>query len=238
MGCVVARLFGDNKPLSFPVVSAFLRLGHKYDIPDLQGCATNRLKACFPENLKDFRNKFTLPAKKYSEEGDLWFDPPLLRKNHEEVLGVIVLARAYDLPSLLPSAFYLASLLPYYLRTGDAQDQDGNLLLLHKDDLAASFIGSTILMQDEIIEVAGMMEGINAMCAAPACKGAFCRTSMNWANLVRRAGGCLKDTSWLDEYKGEICTDCRIELGEVWSMFREAIWSELPQTFHLVKAVE
>ncbi|KAK7690458.1 hypothetical protein QCA50_005556 [Cerrena zonata] len=113
------KYFGEGKLMTFPVIGAFLRLGNKYEIPELQRAAISRLRACFPDRLKDFRNAETTAQCAETEdededmdEEDLKFNPPLIYMCLEEVIGVIDLARTHNLPSLLPAAFYLISCLP------------------------------------------------------------------------------------------------------------------------------
>ena len=76
------RLFGDGNPLPFTVISALLRLGHKYNIPGLQESATIRLRACFPETLESFKNSLTTDLG-FTEDGYLRFEPPLIRMRLE-----------------------------------------------------------------------------------------------------------------------------------------------------------
>lgn len=215
--------------MPFTIVSAFLRLGHKYEIPELWQSAISRLRICFPEKLSDFRN-----AKTYKENpGDdyLHFEPPLIHMRLEEVLGVINLARAYDLPSLLPSAFYLCSLLSTGTLIHGGRDGDGNQLLLSKNDITACIDGHITLMQEETLKISSMAKAVARDCPH---LGICDIAELFWrreTGLVKASGATLTHASWLDPYLFDTCRVCKDELKKRWNRYRSRTWTELCETF-------
>lgn len=231
-----SRLFGDGaKPLSFPIISAFLRLGHKYEIFELQQSAESRLKACFPENLDDFQNT----SRPSTKDGDLNFDPQLIRMNLEEVPAVINLARAHNLASLLPSAFLLSSFIATETLINGSRDQDGNRLLLSKEGMIRCIHGHDIQKETEIIEILEMVHLVAESCQL----GDRCNIRIMFSDvqsrqtMVTSAGLRLPPASWLECWfrYGEqvVCQACQAGMKTKWDNFRATTWSDLREIFSL-----
>ncbi|CAL1709461.1 unnamed protein product [Somion occarium] len=92
-----------HQPLPFSVVSAYLRLGSKYHLDALREEAIDRLKLCFPTQLKDYDpNLFDATTPTQSLQLG-WRPISISRSDFIEVIG---LARSFDLRYLLPSAFH------------------------------------------------------------------------------------------------------------------------------------
>ncbi|KAJ7065743.1 hypothetical protein C8F01DRAFT_1053814 [Mycena amicta] len=92
----------DTEPLSFTVISAYARLGRKYQIPALFDDAVRRLSEAFPSTLDRLLNSQVLSAISPT-------DPHTLVIQKEIVIETIILARELDVPVLLPSAFWVVS---------------------------------------------------------------------------------------------------------------------------------
>ncbi|KAK7690434.1 hypothetical protein QCA50_005532 [Cerrena zonata] len=229
------RVFAVDQHLSFLAVSALLRLGQKYEIPELKEAATSLLKSCFPERLADFKYDTKLqddpPYYRY-----IIFDPPLIRMRLEDLPGVINLARAYGLPSLLPSAFYLCSLLEVKHLMNGTRDHDGNKIFLPKKDIIRCVNGRATLVMKEIIELPRISLRVADGCESEACNVAdmFQPTDNDWSTLVKYAGTCFQDLSWLKaHFESEDCLQCRTNMEEELNAFRVRLWSTLGGIFLL-----
>lgn len=231
-----SRVFGRNEPLTFPVISAFLHLGHKYELVELQEAAISRLQACFSERLTDFKNVKT--DNMVPDMDDLCFDPPVICMRLDEVPGVINLARAYALPSLLPSAFYLSSLLPFKTLMNGSKDQDGNQLLLSKEDIIRCIEGHSNLVLREILALSRMPYQVAQSCTSyPLCGVAQVLEPMQprFDDVMCSAARSLPDGSWFEGYLEleSVRNPCRESLKTKWDEFRATIWSDLIEVFSL-----
>lgn len=231
--------------MTFPVIGAFLRLGNKYEIPELQRAAISRLRACFPDRLKDFRNAETTAQCAETEdededmdEEDLKFNPPLIYMCLEEVIGVIDLARTHNLPSLLPAAFYLISCLPPEIVVkGGGQDRDGKRLLLSQGDIVKTLAGSKQLVQRELAAIPKMSRVV-AKAARGKCvetcalSNVLQSTHADWGSLMGNLGESLYEDR-LHPYLDGVCPKCHARINAQWQHFRELTWSSLREIFSL-----
>ena len=80
-------------PVDFDVLSALIRMAHKYAIPDVLDDALSRLKQQYTTDMKLWR---------YMQHGK---SRTLVQCSKADHLAVINLARLTDTPSLLPTAF-------------------------------------------------------------------------------------------------------------------------------------
>ncbi|THH29928.1 hypothetical protein EUX98_g4276 [Antrodiella citrinella] len=101
------KYFKSEHLLTFPDVSAMLRMGTKYQVDHVREEAISRLRLCFPSTLHTF------PARNVYLQ-----DPGFVLAEHisltkKDAIGVVNLARAFDLDFLLPPAFYLCAQLDY-----------------------------------------------------------------------------------------------------------------------------
>ena len=217
------------------MISALLRLGHKYNIPGLQESATIRLRTCFPETLENFKNSLTIDLG-FTGEGYLQFEPPLIRMRLEEVPGVVNLARTYNLPTLLRPAFYLCTQIPMEELIKGYTDQDGTLVQLSKDDLATCISGSIYLMQHEFLEVSTFSSSpTGERCGYCDLDLLFRQPSPRWTAVVENAGASLQPSSWLDPHLDpefiDVCIGCTRRFRALWDAYRLKTWDELPQIF-------
>lgn len=122
------RFYNASQPASFAVVSAALEFGSKYQIESIRQEALRRLRICFPPTLAAFHSDNTpdgvlthLPA---SSTGCQERPIVIYESNTPAVVN---LARKFDLPELLPAAFYVCATLPVTIllspRPGDRSDE-------------------------------------------------------------------------------------------------------------------
>ena len=115
-----------------------LCLGSKYQVDHVRDEAIHRLRRCFPSKLSAFpaRNVYL------QDPGFALMESIFLRK--KDAIGVVNLARAFDLNFLLPPAFYLCAQLDYDelvdgvgLDTGGGElaNVDGNAKLSMPEDV-------------------------------------------------------------------------------------------------------
>ncbi len=109
---------------SFDVISASIRLGHKYQISKLVEHSVNYLKMYYTEHYGVFRKR-----------GHPYW-PPAFREEH--AIGVINLARLTGEHSMLPVAFLICCTLDKDKVRG-FQREDGSWERLHLDDIALCF---------------------------------------------------------------------------------------------------
>lgn len=196
-----------------------------------------RLEVCFPDTdecLVHFKNVYTTCP---PEDDDyLYFDPPLIHMRIDEVPGVINLARAFDLPSLLPAAFYLSSLVHTETLINGSEDEDDNKILLSKSDLTACINGRFYLMQHEIIGVLGMREKVSSLCrvSADSCDiSSLFQSDTGGSLMIESAGAGLQSDSWLSLYLRKVCPECEKGMRAEWNLYRHKTWSKLPLIFDL-----
>ncbi|TCD68729.1 hypothetical protein EIP91_010013 [Steccherinum ochraceum] len=131
--------FAYGSKLPFTVVSAMLRLGSKYQILQLRHDAIRRLSECFPSCLDHFRNYYTdgTPLDNDDEIQSNSIHVPTINM----CIAVINLARSFDLPQLLPPAFYLSAMMENEVLVPGWTDEDGNHWQLSPQDLVRSLNG-------------------------------------------------------------------------------------------------
>lgn len=100
-----SQLFGQDRKLPFAAVSAMLKLGTKYEIQFLRSDAIKRLEEYFPTQLENFRNKWANSGPD-SEEA---LSGHSIDIELAHAIPVIQLARTYNVPHILPPAFYLCA---------------------------------------------------------------------------------------------------------------------------------
>ncbi|TCD61854.1 hypothetical protein EIP91_007823 [Steccherinum ochraceum] len=105
----------DDHVLTFQEVACMLRLGTKYKLEHIRKEAIRRLKQCFPSDLKDFITRDTSSKLKYTEAEDSsnYCARSSVRVSSKDRAYTIILARQFDLPDLLPAAFYSCAQLKF-----------------------------------------------------------------------------------------------------------------------------
>ncbi|TCD68725.1 hypothetical protein EIP91_010009 [Steccherinum ochraceum] len=153
LGRLLTLLFGlpyssigfQRRP-RFILVSTMLRLGTKYQIEVLRTDALRRLQNVFPSKLEKFRNSYTVEYDEeldgHSSESDTFFTQAINMQT-EDAITVVNLARMFDLPGLLPGAFYCCSQLCRKTIMGGYLDEDKTLHKLSQEDALRIWLAET-----------------------------------------------------------------------------------------------
>jgi len=132
----------DMEVIVFDSIAGALRLSHKYDIANLRQWCTSQLLLCWPKNL----TKMTYNAFPHAA-GE---PPPILaHTDHSKLLTeAIRLAREYDIPEILPAAFYALSVVRWSHKADGGQSH----LQLSPADLRRLIVGREEL-QDHLYSI-------------------------------------------------------------------------------------
>ncbi|TCD67811.1 hypothetical protein EIP91_011939 [Steccherinum ochraceum] len=241
---VLRILFADEnalfkRPVPFETVAAMLQLGTKYQIHHLRQEAIGRLEIYFPLRLQDFKNRFGSDW-----EGRVPGDGNFFPRVHDTIDDVaeddiwttIVLARALDVPALLPPSFYLAAqcLTPDVFR--EHIDEDGVRWSLSSDDIQRIIVGQEALRKRSI-------EFLDYFTDAPSPNCVERRTCAKELRSVRRDQlteahydtSALIHATWVKN--SDLCSTCIDYFVSHYEEERTKTWSELAVYFEL-KEVE
>ncbi|KAJ7188679.1 hypothetical protein C8R46DRAFT_979899 [Mycena filopes] len=217
--------------LTFPAVSALLRLGRKYEFVELYESAVERLKFENPTTLEEYAARVTGMARIVHYPA-LYFD-------------IIALARENGLLSLLPCAYYCAlgppdtgGLVGGFVRIAALLDgiprNDGTLASLAPLDLRRCLLG-----RDKMLTV-------------QAKAGYICGWYRTWSP---NPNDCIDLARCTDSHKGRLnnflnspqnlrplvkvtapqgyCAPCSEQIAELREAGRKRMWEELPLFFDL-----
>ncbi|CAL1716941.1 unnamed protein product [Somion occarium] len=234
-----ALYYGGNtdKPLSFAVASALLRLGTKYNIVHLRDEVVARLKQCFPPSLEDFNNCYAGP-KAYDDDDSLACIPEAIQLQKTDVIGVINLARLCDLPFLLPPAFYICSALDLDDIFEGVQDEDGRLMKLSPEDIYTCIRGREDLIRAnlECMEIFAFPEN-SFGCAAPFICNVREQAFIHkwWTEGGRIDTIVLVSPDWVERrgplIDSPLCILCRSAVLKYMDAFRQLVWNSLGEYF-------
>ncbi|KAK7690513.1 hypothetical protein QCA50_005611 [Cerrena zonata] len=113
-----------NTPAPIEWVSALIKLGKKYQVKFIFDEAVSRLKSVHPRTYAEYKLMRGAMSNHIS-------DYP----NGEMAITIINLARAHNLPNLLPFAFYLCCQLPLETIMHGVKRNDGTAEKLSSDDI-------------------------------------------------------------------------------------------------------
>ncbi|TCD67813.1 hypothetical protein EIP91_011941 [Steccherinum ochraceum] len=237
---VLRILFADESSLVFhrrlPIetVAAMLQLGTKYQIHHLRQEAISRLVFYFPPRLEDFKNRHATDWVGSDSGNDDQFSPDGAISNITtcHVWTVIVLARALDLPALLPPAFYLAAQYDTLLVFEESSDEDGVDWTLSADDTRRVVVGQEQLRRRSTEFLVFLTDKPSPGCASRrGCmdvQHTILRTLVQEAYLDTAA---LLHARWIDEYP--LCSACTDHFTSHYEQERMRTWSELAEYFVL-----
>lgn len=118
-------------PLPMPIVTAFLRLGSKYNIEELHSEAITRLTHEFPSSFERYNGL-----------------KPLSMINKIHRFEIINLAREHDIPFILPTAMYFICMICSFDQICNGISQkEGDLVTLQPEDQKACLIGWLTLLE-------------------------------------------------------------------------------------------
>ncbi|KAI0742438.1 hypothetical protein C8Q80DRAFT_907174 [Daedaleopsis nitida] len=125
-------MFHDTDKPSYYMISAYARLGHKYQIDDLMQKASGFLKAF------------------YTNDYDTWYRSEDFQPSgwsRIQTIGVVNMARLLDCPTILPTALSTCCTLPAKMLLDGMQREDGTIEQLDYEDLARCIDGMRSLTQ-------------------------------------------------------------------------------------------
>ncbi|KAK7690527.1 hypothetical protein QCA50_005625 [Cerrena zonata] len=158
-----------------------------------------------------------------------------------EAIEVVNLARAFNIPSILPAAFYVCSRLsPKVLMEGIVYP-DGRRSVLSPADLLRCWNGQQEL--DRRYAVA--LQDLRNVIAGDFCEDedecSEAKKNHDEKEMCSTMGCCLASTSWLDEDLADevtLCDCCTEARVSSWKEFRSDTWNALPEIFDLKDANE
>jgi len=119
------RYYMPDQRVSFAMVAALTRLGHKYAIDDLVASALSRLRTCFSTSFDAYYSAITTGGGKS------------MSCTSEDAIAAVNLARLIgeDANTILPSALYTCCQLSADMLTRGVPDDDGDMQKLSDADL-------------------------------------------------------------------------------------------------------
>ncbi|KAK7027754.1 hypothetical protein R3P38DRAFT_2939912 [Favolaschia claudopus] len=223
LGCLLHVMFYPwsypaDEPIHFSVLAAFLRLGRKYEIKPLYEKALARFTAVFPSSVDDYLNA-DLKNKLVRR------DPDTSRRG-EVAVDAIVLGRELGIVSVLPAAFWCASMYPQYLATPSTRsltDDDRDIILRTTTPLQVAY--STYLF-DWLDE---------AVVPSPSCtQGPSCTQAKTQLSLkLWKPNNSMWRLRWLPWCVEGLCRSCAALGKKHHHEGVERLWKELPSFFNL-----
>lgn len=208
------------------MVSALIRLGHKYQMQTMVTQGIQYLKRWSTDDFLIW------------SEGPLYEDDSPIQK--EQVIGVVNLARLVDEPSLLPTALLACCALDADIAHGYTRE-DGTRETLSADDLGRCFAARTTLAARMLTLALRIFEP--RVRDSDACTGrAACARVLQ--HVLREVRGRADHfahpdvfLSWLEPFEEEevtglldgCCTSCRKMLRRRDMRERLEVWLELPE---------
>ncbi|KAH9885127.1 hypothetical protein C8Q73DRAFT_784849 [Cubamyces lactineus] len=171
-------------PTAFPILSALIRMSHKYGVQDLYDTALSRLKKFYTSDFETWRD---VEGRKH-----------YVQTSPADALNVIEIARITDNPSLIPSAYLMCCSLDTIVRKKRTHDQMLEAPLvseLSSWDLQRVFTGKARLAQRRAAGILAIMQ------AAP-CKDCdkADRCSMATLRTLQRIDLAEIESSMHDKY--------------------------------------
>ncbi|KZP19037.1 hypothetical protein FIBSPDRAFT_1045789 [Athelia psychrophila] len=217
------KYVADEEKIPFAVMSAFLSLGGKYNIPKLRTEATKKLYREFPINLRDM-----------DALGKAWatIDTSEVKNEYMEL---VILARRERVLSVLPSLLYqcckcysVSEILQGLVRN------NGSPLLLSPEDQLACLAGHRKLCEAQTKTTFDWAFGAFTSQDITSRK---CRSSIQCDHARRQflstarlypvsdVRGLIR---WRDSFSKGLCATCAIKAKEHHNMGRAKFWERLP----------
>lgn len=204
------------------MVSALIRLGHKYQMQALVAQGVQYLKSWFTDDFD------TWSTGKFHH-----VDTPIRLKH---AIGVVNLARLVNEPTLLPTALLMCCALDENIVKGYTRE-DGTQEMLALDDIGRCFAarahmaGQSLLLATQIFKPC-VLE--SACCVSPeACVDAVQDMLLGVGDDMVHYSHPDVFTSWLEPYENtasflRCCTSCRTMLEYRDRKQRLEVWLDLP----------
>ncbi|KAI0059069.1 hypothetical protein BV25DRAFT_1829394 [Artomyces pyxidatus] len=223
------------RQLKITVVSAFLRLGTKYDIKQLREEAIHRLSICYPNRLYDY----------YKLEDADFVRPIPSDPTHCEEFLVSLLALVYDLKALLPVALYkccVSTPADAFLPMVDkARGLSGGTVRHAQLFLQTCLAGRAKLVKQRAKVAFAFLDGtLGPQCRSEArCESLMKKMLADAYNhdFIIDNPAAIDDASvsFIDynEYREEACRDCFRYFMQRHDEGRKRAWDALPWCFGL-----
>lgn len=213
-----------------------LRLGSKYQVDHVRDEAIHRLRRCFPSKLSAFpaRNVYL------QDPGFALMESIFLRK--KDAIGVVNLARAFDLNFLLPPAFYLCAQLDYDELVDGVKDDcvEGGIMKLSPYDLKLCIKGRGLLTKADVRSLQPLFFPV----ASAGCqKTAECIDTKRalvqelWYENLANPNALVEARHWLKSYalgrQNPLCPSCVEDLMDAYDVQRQQTWDSLGEFFEV-----
>lgn len=204
---------------SFDQISALIRLGHKYQIEDVQHQALAVLQTAFPSTFKEFSNR---------NVSSLFGAPPVRRKSSG--IEAIHLAQLTETPALLPTAFYACALLDEAVVDGHHRE-DGTVQYLSVEDLRRFIRGYgqvKLRVPHSMAHIFNLKP--DTQCTSPntCCVALHTARAEAGGIILRRWSGAID--RW-GERPGSYCKACANMLKARVLEEQKDLWRDLPAIF-------
>lgn len=201
------------------MISAAVRLGHKYQMSKLLDHAIAHLK------------------KHYTNDYDTWYDNedyvPCGFASREHAIGVVNLARLTGETSLLPTALLGCCMLSEDVLDGFAR-ADGSLEHLSMADVGLCMAGRERLVKESVTVAFRVFQPVASdKCKTkPTCLEGFRRMHANLEQHIFEITIPDPCGAFHDKFTaGDLCTHCKTMVQERDVRERKAVWAKLPEIF-------
>ena len=157
----------------------------------------------------------------------------------------INLARTFNIPCILPSAFYICSRLPIDILFTGVQNPRGSRYLLSKADQTRCFQGILELSRRYVLKLetlhheigTGDCDDVGACEERAQERAEEDRRENDDIHSLNALGNCLaRSTTVRSELDEEgLCDTCISRMEELWDDFRDDTWSASKRIFNLDK---
>jgi hypothetical protein len=197
------------------VVTAHLRLGTKYNMTTFRKEAVDRLTYEFPTTLVALDSTVDYSRIK---------DP---KSVVVEFIGAIELAHKFDLPEILPWAFYGCC---YYLTFAQiCQPEDPLMPFLSPEDIKICMVGWERLVVHQARDTYGWLHDICQSDDSDTCNTSREKLRQYFSPLP----SCKALERWASPWKDGLCHQCAVGAEMAHEAGRKKIWDKLPMFFGL-----
>ncbi|TFK88130.1 hypothetical protein K466DRAFT_662545 [Polyporus arcularius HHB13444] len=217
---------------TFYEISAYVRLGNKYQIDALLNHSLSYLKRCFPTDF-DARQEWL--SDNYGQVPVEWGD----RDAMVFAIGVVNLSRLAQVDTILPSALAVCCCLTAKQLVAGFNREDGSPERLSEEDLIRCIAGMRQLTYEASAAVVAAFARFSprACKAGTACQNAIQELLRDYAEEAPYfpVDNPFRDwEGWITEYwKESVCHECRVEVRERFRAQQRKMWARLPQIFDL-----
>lgn len=212
-----------------------LQIGTKYAIEALRQDAIRRLKTVFPASLSDFRNYYGCYLEDSSRDHP--FPGDTMKLKADDAIAVVELARAFDLPVLLPSALFVGAQLDLENLIYGYTDDHGKLWKLTVDDMYRCLAGQ------EMLRAKSMKQICFAICKerSPLCRGdnEECQETL-YQEMQEKVMKLPNDAQalsrhpWIDICElTDLCQPCKTYFSDQHAASVAEVWASLPEIFDI-----